>query len=1020
MERPGRLAALGVVGLAAVFACWVRSEEPTPIYNTVKEEPPLSAAEAAARFQAPPGFRVTVFAAEPDVRQPIALAWDRRGRLWVAENHTYAERARRFDLRLHDRVVIFDGANGHSSFTTRQVFSDEWQMLTGLEVGHGGVWLLCPPQLLFVPSDGDRPTGTPQAVLDGFTVPAVNYHNLANGLRWGPDGWLYGRCGASAPGRVGRPGTPAEQRVPLHGGVWRYHPIRRTFEALCHGTTNPWGHDWNALGELFFINTVNGHLWHVIAGAHYQRPHTIDPNPHTYELIDQHADHYHWDTSKSWMDSRQPVGEHDRRGGGHAHSGLMIYLADQWPKDYHGKLLTLNFHGRRVNVERLERVGGGYVGRHEPDIFFAADPWFRGIDLSYGPDGGVFILDWADTGECHQATGVHRTSGRIYKVTHGRAAAVPLTDLARLSNRELVRLQRHANEWFVRQARQELADRFAAGRDLDDARADLLAMLARETEAVLRLRALWALSVIGAADDQLLVDRLRDPHEAVRAWAIRLLTDHLRLDGISGQRFGPDQPLADSILGELMRLAREDPSGLVRLVLASTLQRLPVGQRPMLAAPLLARAEDAGDHDIPLMLWYGLIPLADADPSALAGLVGGCAVPTTRRLMVRRLAEEIDKRPGSLNDLLRLPRARTEAAFAADLLAGLAAGLRGWRKAPKPEAWEAFAAAWAEAGDATMRQRLRELNVVFGDGRALEEVQRLALDERADLETRRAALQTLIDSQAPNLRSVCEQLLKVRFLNTTAVRGLTRFDDPAIGEQLARNYTAFHPSERSAVMDALVSRPAFARALLAQVAAGRIPRSDLTAGHARQILSFRDAKLAEQLEAVWGKLRESPAEKKEAMARLKAALAPEVLARADLSRGRAVFQQACGNCHKLYGHGGDIGPDLTGAHRDNLDYLLENIVDPAANVSADFRLTQAVLVDGRVLNGIIKAQTPQTVTLQLEKEVVVLRRDDIEALIPSEQSLMPEQLLQPFTPEQVRDLFAYLMHRTQVPLPAGK
>ena len=124
------------------------------------------------------------------------------------------------------------------------------------------------------------------------------------------------------------------------------------------------------------------------------------------------------------------VGPEDGRlGGGHAHSGLMIYLADQWPADYRGKLFTLNFHGRRVNVERLEREGSGYVGRHEPDMLFAADPWFRGIDLGYGPDGGVYVLDWSDTGECHDHDGVHRTSGRIYKVTYGKPAPAPVGDL---------------------------------------------------------------------------------------------------------------------------------------------------------------------------------------------------------------------------------------------------------------------------------------------------------------------------------------------------------------------------------------------------------------------------------------------------------------------------------------------------------------------------------------------------------------------------------------------------------------
>ena len=183
------------------------------------------------------------------------------------------------DKAIYEWNVKDQQAGGH--FSSRKVFSEDMQKVTSVEVGRGGVWLMCPPQLLFIADKNgdDLPDGAPEVVLDGFEPPPENYHNFANGLRWGPDGWLYGRCGASAPGEIGAPGTALEQRIPMRGGVWRYHPQRKTFEAVAHGTTNPWGHDWNEHGELFFINTVNGHLWQVTPGAHFMRPHTIDPNP---------------------------------------------------------------------------------------------------------------------------------------------------------------------------------------------------------------------------------------------------------------------------------------------------------------------------------------------------------------------------------------------------------------------------------------------------------------------------------------------------------------------------------------------------------------------------------------------------------------------------------------------------------------------------------------------------------------------------------------------------------------------
>src|SRR5690606_30316180 len=142
---------------------------------------------------------------------------------------------------------------------------------------------------------------------------------------------------------------------------------------------------------LFFINTVIGHLWHGIHGAHMKRMHGQDLNPRVYLQMDQIADHYHWDTGGSWTDSREGAkgsATADALGGGHAHVGMMIYQGINWPESYRGKLFTLNLHGRRLNVERLERRGSSYVGKHEPDMLKTEDPWFRGIDLTYGPDGG--------------------------------------------------------------------------------------------------------------------------------------------------------------------------------------------------------------------------------------------------------------------------------------------------------------------------------------------------------------------------------------------------------------------------------------------------------------------------------------------------------------------------------------------------------------------------------------------------------------------------------------------------------
>ena len=1011
---------VAVVLLTAATQCsplLCASPFPQP-YNTEPDQSgPMPATQAAASFKLPAGFQAKVFASEPDVQNPIAMTWDAKGRLWIAENYTYAEAPRKFDMGLRDRILIFEDPQGTGAFTKRTVFTDEVQMLTSIEVGVGGIWAMCPPQLLFIPTDGnsDSPSGAPQVVLDGFTVPAESYHNFANGLRWGPDGWLYGRCGGTAPGDIGAPGTPETERIPLRGGMWRYHPKRKVFETLNTGTTNPWGHDWDKYGELFYINTVNGHLWHSITGAHFMRASTIDPNRYAYSIIDQHADHFHFDTTQSWMKSRD--GAANAFGGGHAHIGALIYQGDNWPALFHDRLFTFNMHGLRANQEILERGGTGYVGRHGDDFLFSADKWFRGIDLSCGPDGAVFAIDWSDTGECHERNGVHRTSGRIFKIQHGDIKPLAFNALDKMSESELTDLHKHPNVWFSQQSRRVLVQRAASGASLSEA-TKRLRELSENADPVLALRGLWTLYALEKTDPAFLRGKLHHSNEHVRAWAVRLLSDEWPLDTLFSKRpVLPERPEAiDAVMPEFLEMARTDASGLVRLTLASALQRLPWKQRAALATELVARGEDAADHNQPLMVWYGLIGLAEHDPTALLQVAQHCALPLTRQYIARRLATEIESNPVHLNKLLEFSLGMP-LPFQNDVLTGIAQALTGWRKAPKPPAWERLTASVNATDNQALREKVRDLSVLFGDGRALEEVAAVALDNAAELETRKTALRTLIAGKPPELRAICEKLLSVRFLNSIAAQGLSLFEDPQIGEQLTKVYSNFHVSERPQLIATLVSRPSFVLPLLAAVEKGKIPRSDLSPFMVRQIRSFNDETINARLTSVWGEFRETGADKQELIAKYKRELSAETLAKGDRSQGRLVFSGVCNTCHMLYGEGGKIGPDLTGAGRDNLDYLLENIADPSAVVSADFRMTVLHLKDGRILNGMLRNPTDHTVGLQTMSELITLEHNDIAKTEELPISLMPEGLLEGLSPAQRRDLIAYLIQKTQVPLP---
>ncbi len=584
------------------------------------QDKPLSAEEALKKIQVPDGFHVTLFASEPQVMQPISFTFDDRGRLWVVENYSYPD----YRQANRDRILIFTDKDGDGRFDTRKIFYENGQRFTSIALGFGGAWVTAAPDQIFIPDrDGDDvPDGKPEVRLDGWTLKAS--HNIVNGLAWGPDGWLYGRHGILQDSLVGRPGTPDDQRVRLNCSIWRFHPTREIFEAVAHGTTNPWGMDWDDHGQAFFSNNVIGHLWHLIAGARYQRMYGEDMNPYIYELIGACSDHKHF-AGGDWTKSRGGQGEHYELGGGHSHCGGMIYLGDNWPDEFRQTIMMANTHGNRLIYDKLERSGSGFVARHGKSFLFANDAWFRGITIDYGPDGGVFVSDWNDFGECHDYDGVYRTSGRIYKVTYGRPKPTGELNLATKSDAELVELQLHKNDWYVRHARRVLQERAAAGTLKPHAHAGLRKILHGQGEAPRRLRALWALHVTEGAGEKDLISLLGDRSEHVRWWAVKLLGDRKTLP-----------------TDQLVRSAREEKSAFVRLGLASCLQRLPDPERWQLAEALAGHGEDATDAYLPLMIWYGIEPAVPRESGRAVKLMAATKIPLLRQFIARRLAAGYD------------------------------------------------------------------------------------------------------------------------------------------------------------------------------------------------------------------------------------------------------------------------------------------------------------------------------------------------------------------------------------------
>jgi putative membrane-bound dehydrogenase-like protein len=979
--------------LALAFALLTPGPDPAP--------GPLPAEKAAKDAVLPDGFRMSVFAAEPDVVQPISFTIDARGRIWVAEALNYGE----WRATGKDRIVILEATDGG---VKRTLFYEGFNYVTGIEVGFGGVWVVSPPGLYFIPDrDGDdKPDGPPELLFDGFGY-KESRHNLVNGFTWGPDGWLYGGHGRTSPSDVGRPGTPAEQRIHCDGGVYRIHPTRLVFENVADGTTNPWGVDFDDFGECFVSNCVNPHLFHVIPGGHYEPWRNRPSSLYAYERLPTIADHLHYPGG----DLRSTLGTADTlaMGGGHAHCGTLIYLGDSFPANYRNTAMMCNVHGRRINNDVLRRKGSGYVASHGKDFMISADPWFMGVTLRTGPDGSVFVSDWSDTGECHTYK-PHMDNGRIYKISYGNPIQKPV-DLGKLSDEELVKLQLHPNDWYVRHARRILQERSAEfSRDAQRSGriyGALAEILDKHPDVTRRLRALWALHATGGLTEPRLAALLDDPAEHVRAWAVRLLCEHPSPEPGARLKFVP--------------LALHDRSPVVRLALASALQRLSLEERYVVAAALVLHPADADDANLPLMYWYGIEPMVPYAPTAVLNMAVVAKVPLVRRFVARRVVDDAAAK-GEKGDLAPLVAAlaRSDEKVQADLLAGAREGIRGRKRMPMPAGWPAVYAQLRRGADPEVRANALALALVFGDPQALADLRTLARDTAAKPGDRVTALETLIENRAPDLAPLLHELLADKVTRRAAIRGLAAYPHPDTPRRILAIYPDLTAEEKQDAIATLASRKESALTLLDAVEKKAVPRADVSAYAARQMYALNDPTVTDRLRQVWGEIRDTAPQKKEQMAKYKALLTPAYLKTADVRNGRLVFSKTCQQCHKLYGEGGTIGPDLTGSNRSDLEYLLSNVIDPSAEVARDYRMSVVRTKDDRVITGIVVERTPSRIVVQTATERITLSPDDVEGVKDSSLSLMPEGQLDSLTKEQVRDLIAYLSGKTQVPLPAGK
>lgn len=961
--------------------------QPNPAHPTAVAN--AEAQHVVAGMMLTPGFQAELIAAEPEVRQPIAFAIDERGRLWVAEAYSYPKKQP--EGKGKDRILIFEDVDGDGTFKKRTVFIEGLNLVSGMEVGFGGVWIGAAPELLFIPKDQNDKPGKPQVLLDGWGY--QDTHETINSFCWGPDGWLYGNQGVFTRSLIGKPGTPDEKRIPLHSGVWRYHPVRHEFEIFAHGGSNQWGLDFNEAGHLFMTHCRSfwggGGTTHVIRNGHFWNQSNGGYAPFISNAAPDFApDLKNFLPASARYDSGE--GGAGKPGttaiyGGHSHVGTMIYLGDNWPEIYRDHLFTHNLHGHQMNQQENVRQGSGYETFHAGyDLMFAPDPQYIAVDLQTGPDGAVYVIDWCDLQHCHNPAEEKwdRSNGRIYRISWARTYHPVKVDLGAKNDVELAAMQTQHNDWYSRTARQLLQER-ATTRKIDAQAIDLLRHLAAASPNYAHvLRALWTLQVIGGLDEATLAAALHHSDDRVRAWAVQLATDG-----------GPALSAQT-----LISLAQDDPSPTVRLALASALPVLPPETCWKVGTALASHGEDAADRFLPKMIWYGLARviaddfargLAMAEKTPLPSLANSirwfaATRPDGRELLVSHIAGDSEE-------------------LAKDELRILAFGLKNEAKAPMPKEWPRARARFADSSAPTY-----ELSALFGDKEVIARTRSTLADEHAPIADRRAAFNLLKRIGDSESIPVFATLLDIDEFRSAVIPLLSGSNDPATAIALIARFPKLSDRDRIAALSTLTSRPALAKVLLDAVNEGTLDKKLLGSFQVRQMRSLQDSQVNKMLDKTWGKVTESSAQMKATIARLQKAYQEAPLWAYDAGAGKKMFQQTCAACHSMNGQGGKLGPDLTGSWRNGVTYFLENIVDPNAVVGDQYQLTVILKRDGSVVSGIMEQETDTAVTLRTVTEVLTIAKSEIKNRQKRAESMMPAGILEALPERNVIELLKFL------------
>ena len=983
-----------------------KADDFVPRRQSTLPGPPLTPEQAISKMTVPPGFRVELVASEPALQNPVAMAFDDRGRIYVTESFEYP---RREAGPGRDTIKILEDKDGDGLAETVKVFAEGLNIPSGIAIGHGGIWVVNAPDLLFMEdTNGDDVADKKTVIVTGFG--RDDTHELPNALTWGPDGCLYGLNGVFNRSVVKQDGRVFDFTC----AMFRIDPITRKFDLFCEGTSNPWGIAFDHEGSAFISACVIDHLWHLTESAYYLRQGGPYP-PHTW-FADSIVKHQHQMA---------------------AYCGIEYFDSPAYPQQYRDKLYMGNIHGGCLNCDRVERSGATYKGIGEPDFLTANDVWFMPVAQKVGPDGCMVVLDWYDRYHCYQDAnadpkGVDRGHGRLYRIVHENRPKPKVQDFSKLSNLELESLLSDENIFNRQRSQLKLQERRVLTKDPECAKRLQSLVLNSESPMKYRMHALWSLIGSGTCEVDFLNQLLDSSSPELRSWGVRTV--------------GRQNTRDAKTLEKITKIAADkDPR--VRLQASIAAPKLAMGQAGSaenVRQQINVLRNSSNDPILPRVVWQNLQPhVIEQQALILESLLKGV---DEKRDLVLELAPRIASRLVSevkssiadetsqraVGSVLKLAGGLCEKQpdLSAAVLESLLVKARTGEI--KNEALKPVLKQWLDSNAANTpfvpisnaainslslwQKALLSVRLLCADAQSIATAREIVLAPKLDGAVRKQMLQAVVQVQPKVASEALVQLLEElkadrpidgNYRDAALDVGIA-MADAEVTSKLVAALPVFKTNMQAAIAERMCRRVDTAKALLAQIVDGKLRKELISPNRIRLLAVDTNEGIQASVAKIWGKINtETNKEREEVVTRTANMLRWD--ARGDADRGLVVYDRICGQCHLMNGRGADVGPNITANGRGSYEQLLVSVFNPSLVIGDAYKSVTLRTVDGTVVTGLLVEKSDKRTVIKVQggKEETI-PAEEIEEYKQDKKSLMPEGIENQMTPQELADLFALL------------